>query len=646
MKNKIKEIKLSKGKTKDIEIDDIEIEELEKEINPSSYTKIVNTTEMEHSLKNNNTNINKTKKLTIKKDNNIGNIIAIILSITLVLLAAYNLYYNVCKKTDEINYLFLIINNSILLFLTIIISLSLTLKGKVKQIFKYLTIFSMIGYLTFTILVDNKVISIETQKLVPNLVGMSYGKANEWAKENNIVLNTIYEYSDIYDEYVVINQNIDTNQLLKNLNKITLVISSGPNYDKTIILTNMIGWNIDDAINEMNSNYMNNIQIEYVKDKNIEKDIIIDQSIKGQMRRNDKIVLTVSSGNTEFETLTMIDLTNKTLFEAELWLKRNGINYKKQYDFNETVTRNNIISSSIRKDENVNATDTVNLIVSKGIPITVPNLLSMTVDDVTQWIISNNLKISYQDKYDDNIQLGNIISSNYKDGDIIEEETKVELVTSRGPLIMEHFSSLNEFRTWANTYNVKYKEEYSYNDTVSKGNIIKFSLNEGDVIVSNQSIIIYISNGKAITIPNFIGKSKSEALTLCKSKSLNCSFIYSGYSSSKADTVVNQNKKIGVTVVSGTYVTLSLTKGPASKCEIYIQPTWLKIGSADDTITSLKSKLPNALKQEGCSDITFKFIKKPSNEGNAGMIHPDSAIKGGNNIFTEGKTYTITIIGN
>ena len=73
----------------------------------------------------------------------------------------------------------------------------------------------------------------------------------------------------------------------------------------------------------------------------------------------------------------------------------------------------------------------------------------------------------------------------------------------------------------------------------------------------------------------------------------------------------------------------------------------MQAGENGKTFGSVTAKdIADELNKKGCSDITFKYVKKASNEGNSGMIHPDSKVSGGNNTFTEGNTYTITIISN
>lgn len=585
----------------------------------------------------------KVEQTTIKigKNSNTSYIIFIVLSSILLLLSGYNLFLNI-NKVDNIDLNYLIINSSIICLISLFMLLTCIFKDKIKNIFKFLLIISLIGYLVFNILVDNKVIKITKQKLVPNLIGMKIEDVKSWAKDNNINISSIYEYSDSIEENKVINQSTSSDMLLKNVKDISLVVSSGPNYDKSVIIPNMVGWNIDDALEEINKNLLNNVHIEYVKNDEYDKDIIISQNIKGSIRRNDKLILTISLGMLS-DTIPMIDTKDYSLFDLELWLKRNGINYNIEYVYSDSVKRNEIINVNKNVDEEINIkNDKLNIIVSKGKTIVVPNIITMNVEDVTKWINDNNLKIEYNEAYDDNIPLGGIIDCNYDENDEIEEETLIKITTSKGPLKMESFASLNDFRSWAEKYDVKYKEEYQYSDSITKGKIISFSKQNGETIKNNETITVYISKGKPITIPNFVGKTKSDVSKTCSNLGLNCSFTYGSYSSTAKDTVTSQNKKSGLTVVSGTSLSLTLSKGPAKSCNIYIQSEWYG-KSFDATKSSLQSELNTMLKSKGCSDVSFNYVKACYNTGGEGMISSNSPTKGGNNTFTEGKSYTIYI---
>lgn len=588
------------------------------------------------------------KNETEVSNKNIGkNIFAII---CLILSISY-LIFTVIFCGDQVNNLYLIINAIVItifaLFLTIMV---ITKNYKTKNVFSYFTTIILSGFLIFNFLVLNNNIELPTQELLENFQNKTISEALKWAKENNIEVNQIYEYSDNIEEYHIITQDIYPNTLLKKVDKITFTVSYGPNYDKIISLPNMVGWNIDDAMKTINDNFLNNVNIDYEVNEEKEKDTIIEQSISGQIRRNDEVNIKVSLGSTDdLEPVEMINLKNKSLMDATLWLKRHGIKYELVYVFSDEIAKNYVADQETDPGKTVNPKDdTVKLIISKGKKIVVPDLTKLSVDEATEWIINNNLKVKFETKYDSNIEAGKIIEADYKENDEIEAGTLITITTSKGPLKMPKFNNISDLRNWANNLGIEYREEYEFNDNVNKGDIIKTIPEENAVINYSDVIIVHISYGKPVTVPSFIGKSKSEISSTCNNIGLNCTFYYNGYSDTPYDIAQNQNKNAGSEVVSGTYVSIGLSSGPKPKEDPKPDPTptcdksktttiWITPGNDGNQTQNILSKQYPQIKWN------FNLVDKcQSGDSTSGAVCNANEIDGKN--LNSCDTYTVTIV--
>lgn len=576
------------------------------------------------------------------KDNMVINTIKITFLIIALVVSVIYLIYTISTSDDQINRVYLIINSSFITGLMLFLTLALIIKKKtISSLLSIFTALIFIFFIGFNISASANKLKLPLQATLKDFTNANINDALLWANEHDISIETLYVNSDDVEEGYIISQDIKPNTLLKGIKKIVLTISSGPNYDKEVILSNMVGWDIDEALKVIKDNFLNNVVINFEVNESIEKNVIITQSINGQIKRNTKVVIVVSLGKAANLTpIEIIDLKNKSLFDATYYLQSNGIKYELTYEFSDKIKKDYIISQSAKKGTTVDPKiDKVTLIVSKGKEIKSPDLKDMKVDEIVNWVIKNNLKITFEEKYDYSVKLGEIISVNYKENDIISEGTIIKVITSKGQLMMKSFNSLSEFRTWAASYNIAYKEVYEYNSTIGKGNIIKLSQEANTPIDPTATITVYVSNGKPITVPYFIGKSKSTIISNCNSLGLNCTFYYTGYSNTTKDVATNQNVASGATVISGTYVNIGLSSGPAATFNVYIQDT-LFGATADATIANLKSYF-NA----NCPGVYFAYVKRSSNTGAAaGFIHEDSPIKGGNNSFTQGRTYTIWVI--
>lgn len=634
----------------------------------------------------------------------------IFLGIALISMLAYFIY-TIINSTKIANQIATIISISLLcLFVIIFIFLAFKNKDKkAKPIFLVATVL-LTFYISFNFLYDTGIIKLPSQETVNNFSNKTLTEALKWASKNEITLNLIYENSDTVLPYYIISQNITPGTLAKKIKEITIIISSGPDYEKVITIPSMIGWVVDDVIKFVEENHLNNIVIDFQTSNN-EKDTIISQVGSGNMKRNDYIHLIASLGSEEItEPVTMIDLTNKSTFYATTWLKRNGLKYELGYDYSDKIIRENVVNQSITKDRMVNPiSDLIKLTISKGKKIIVPDLLNMSIEKITEWIINNRLKINFTDQYHESIKIGKLISANYQKGDIIEEGTLIIVVVSKGKLVMPSFDNVNSFIDWATKYNIPYQEEYQFNNEVAQGQIIKFSLKVGDIIKEGDTITIYISQGEPITVPNLIGKTKTAIAKECNSLGISCSFIYGNYSEKVAkDIATNQSKTVGSQIVKGSNISVTLSKGILEKVNVpnLIGLTKTAALTACNTAyitcnfvteTNYSSTPVNQVKAQSISSgvkvvkgqtVTVTLSKGPAQTFNViiqetwispgnpattkstiqtkltnacpgvnfnfeyrivntgvGNIHPDSPVKLGSNAFTQGQTYTI-IIGN
>ena len=528
----------------------------------------------------------------------------------------------------------------LLIFLISLVVFISAIKAKKSMTYVIVSIILML-FTGFYFLTDKKIILLPEEEKITSYINKSYTTFSDWAKSNGIEIVTEYEYSDTIKKGNIIRTDINEGTFIKDIKKITVTVSDGPNYDKLLIIPSMLGWNVDDVTKYIEENFLINVTINY-EESDSEKDIVFKQSKNGELRRNGELILTASIGNKEDlpDTIEMIDLNNKNIFDALLWLKRNSIKYELNYEFSEK-DKNIVLNQNIEKSKEINIKEeTVILTLSKGKAIKVPDFTTMTVEEITNFIIENNLKITFDEIYDEKIETGKIIKQDIEANNEIAEETLITVTISKGQIKMQKFSSLYEFKEWANKYNIKYSESYEYSNTVSKGQVISYSYKENDIVPPDAVIYMRVSLGKAITIPSFIGKTKTEAQNTCKSLGINCSFKNGTYTNYNKNTVYAQSRNTGTKVASGSTVTLTLSLGVPTTWKLAILQNELSIGNADATINSLRNAFANRY-----PGVTFVFKKVKDNAYNSGLVSPTSPIKVGASI-KQGQTYTICIVSN
>lgn len=454
----------------------------------------------------------------------------------------------------------------LLLFTVFFVSVSVTNPSK-KKGSNILALIVLIIYQAFGCLVMFNIIKMPTIKVMENLVDKSLSSAVKWTTDNKIDLEQIYEYSDVVSEYHVIYQNVKPGTKLKNVKKLILTISEGPNPSKEIIIPSMIGWESETVLKYIEDNHLTNIKVEFVKSTS-KANTLIEQSKSGNVRRNEEIKFVFSYGEErDFSEIKLSNLTNKSKYEAMFYLAKNGIKYEFVYDFSDSIKKDNVISQNVEPGTMISLTGenvvTVKVTISKGPKIIVPDLKAMSVEEVTSWIIKNKLKVEFKDAYDENIAENKIISASHNKGDAVSEGTVITITISNGKLRMPSLKSLSEFREWATKYNINYDEQHEFSDSVAIGDVIRYSYKKGDTIKNNDTIIVTISDGKKISVPSVIGLTKSAAEAKLKSAGLNYNFVYRYNSNVEKGKVSNQSISASSTVSAGTTVTITISNGKA-----------------------------------------------------------------------------------
>ncbi len=486
------------------------------------------------------------------------NVIIHIFLIVLSIVAVVFLGVNICNK--DTSALVLISNLLLTLFTVLFTVICITSTKKNKST---ILVSGLLLFVYFTIELSNSFNFLNINgKVVEDFSGKSLTYVMKWAEANNVTVNQDYEYSDMVDEYKIISQDKEYGTRLKNSGEITVSVSEGPNPSKEVIVPSMITWDSERVLEFVKENYLSNVIVEFVESDKAQ-DTVIEQNTSGSLKRDDELKLTFSYGEElGYEEVSLIDFTGKSKFEVEFYMKQHQLKYEFDNDFSDKQKRGLVIKQSIKPGKKVKINDeTVKVTISKGPKIKVPDFKGMSMTEVTEWAIKNKVKLEFSDKYDDSIKENNVISVNFEKGKVIEQGTVLKVVLSRGKLTMPKFKSFNEFREWAEKYEIKYEEKHEFNDDIAIGEVISFSYKKGDTIKNGDTIVVKISDGKKKEVPNLKGLTKSEAISRLEKADLKYNFVYSSSNDVEKDKVISQSLSAGSEVSSGTTVTVTLSSG-------------------------------------------------------------------------------------
>ena len=234
----------------------------------------------------NNKERNNSKKIVVKKSPGTNLLLCLLVIVSLI-----QFIIILISKDSSISDL---INNLIITIFTVLFSIvGITYKRNNKK----LLLVSGLILLSYFILNINNTFSFVKSPIsvVPDFSNRSLTEVMKWASKNNILVNQDYEYSDMIQEYRVISQSVDSGKSVSGIKEIDISISDGPNPYKEIIVPSMIGWDDERVINFVKDNYLENVNVEFVKSSK-PVDTVIEQSSSGNLKRNDELKITFSYG--------------------------------------------------------------------------------------------------------------------------------------------------------------------------------------------------------------------------------------------------------------------------------------------------------------------------------------------------------------
>lgn len=506
----------------------------------------------------NNTNKNN-NRVYIKPEKYKHPLVNLFLIIVLIACIAYFIINIACKPISSFTGILNIL--LITLFSIIFVGIGISINKKSKNSIVLCGLILLAFFMVNSLDILN-IVKVTSVTRVENFTGRSLVDVVKWAELNNVELDQEYEYSDMVEDYKIISQSVKAGTKVDGLKNIVVAVSEGPNPSKEIIIPSMIGWDSERVINFVEENYLSDVEVEFVLSEK-QENTVIEQSTTGNMKRNDHLKLTFSLGEEYDDSeIKLIDFTNKSKFEVDLYMKSHRLNYDINYDFSNKIKRDRAIKQSLEAGTMVspNNEEFINITLSKGKKIKVPDLTKMSMTEITNWVIKNRLKIEFNDQYDDSVKENDIISTDKVKGDIIEQGSVIKVVVSKGSLKMPKFKSFNDFRDWADKYGIKYEIKNEFSSSVKDGEVISYSYKTGEIIKNDDTIIVTLSSGEKVTMPKVIGLTKSQATTKLKDAGIKYSFVYSP-SDEKKDIVINQSIKTGSEISKNTTVTITLSNG-------------------------------------------------------------------------------------
>ena len=269
----------------------------------------------------------------------------------------------------------------------------------------------------------------------------------------------------------------------------------------------------------------------YLKKKKKQKIITIIVSIV--------IVITISLLVIFSQIVEVPNFVNGLNTIATKWGKNNDVEIIEEEQYDTKITERIVISQSIKDGTIIFKKSSIKIIVSKGKDpnekISVPEKDSATASDIKAWKEENDLSnVTIKEEYSTEIETGKIIK--YEFENIATNETnftrsdKLTIIVSKGEKVlnMEDFTSKTqtEAEKWCQENNVNYEVKEKFSDTIENGKIISQSVENGQELTDDTTIVFEVSIGAGIKIPNYSKVSSDEAQELSDKVKLKIKNVY------------------------------------------------------------------------------------------------------------------------
>ena len=271
------------------------------------------------------------------------------------------------------------------------------------------------------------------------------------------------------------------------------------------------------------------------------------------------------------------NFVGKTTNDVGIWAKENGIDtknivmnqvYSMDYEADQIISQNKKEGSKVKKNS------TLIFEVSKGADpdekIDFPDIKSMTLDEINDWISKNKLsKVKVNTVYSDTVEKDQVISFDLKsvNENNFTRGTNLTISVSKGPqpageVTVDDFvkKEVSSAETWAKSKKVELEIVEVYHDTIATGLVVSQSIESGKTMKQGDTLTLTVSKGKAVKVPQLVGYTKDQLEAWAANKENAVSIVKKEvYSDAPAGSVISQSIKAGSQVDSGTVLELTIS---------------------------------------------------------------------------------------
>jgi len=213
--------------------------------------------------------------------------------------------------------------------------------------------------------------------------------------------------------------------------------------------------------------------------------------------------------------------------EAEVWqLTPAGASVSIEHEYSLRVNEGLIMGQSIEAGETMSRRATLTVVVSRGPNmnevVALPDFYEMTRAQIRTWQEDYRMRVNFSEENHPTIEQHHVVRVDFAatvDPDNFRRSDSVTIVVSTGPetITLPNFVGNNpeELAEWiSENPEVDVEIEYEPHPTIERGYVLRQSENPRTNMALDQTLVITVSAGQPVEVPNFANMRRREALDM------------------------------------------------------------------------------------------------------------------------------------
>lgn len=401
---------------------------------------------------------------------------------------------------------------------------------------------------------------------IPDMSDWKMEEVQAWAlkEHENTVITGVYTMEITKDS--VISQDIKPGNKVGRSSVLTVNYSLGADPQEVIALPDIKNMKSSELKAWINEYQMSGVSLKYEASEVIDKDKVISyELVEGSSEvflRKNRMIIYISSGNEDLGgTVKMLDFYGESRADIQQWGKDNQVEIIIHEEFHPEIEFGKIFDQNIKKDTKITRKDKVEVSISKGKSIPIPDFFGMSRSEANELAALYGIRVFFKLELSKS-KIDTVIGQNIQAGTDIDQNQILTLKVAKeeGKIIVPDFDGLTtiEANSLAGLYGIKVFLR-NVDEAGEQGIVDSQSIASGIKINEDQIITLLLKEkDNVIEIPEFVGMSKSEAEVLANNLNLNVSYLEVETTKALNQTVTKQNIKAEEQVGKGETILLTV----------------------------------------------------------------------------------------